>query len=1043
MLELLGQPTWSTPEITGVGRLGARSPIVPEGDWLRSLDGRWMFMLLPQPGALTEHHVAADTDESADSGWASIMVPGPWNTQGWGEPHYTNVIMPFRTDPPFVPEDNPTGVYRTHFQIPRTWRGRRTILRLGGADSVHHVWVNGAAVGMGKDTRLTSEYDITEHLRTGPNTLAIVVVRWSDASWLEDQDQWWLAGITRSVQLVSVASTHLFDVRATAGLAPDLTTGTLEFEAHVRFAESPPEAGWRVSGRLETLAGRTVRTVPMAFDDAPPARRSAAAPAPKPVAELVADVPIFDRSSFIGEAIAADQFAGHRVRWRTDVVSVHPWSAEDPHLYRLVVSLIDPLGRDVETVVQRIGFRRIEIVERELRINGEPVLICGVNRHDHDDRTGCVVSRDSMRLDLITMKRHNVNAVRTSHYPSDPYLYDLADELGLYVLAETNLETHARYRQLIHEPRYQLACLDRLTRMVRRDASHACIIGWSLGNESGYGPIHDAMAAWARHADPSRFVHYEGVHRYGLGPETDGSGTAATDVVGPMYSTIDAIVDWAKRTGDPRPLILCEFSHAMGNSNGSLSDYWDAIRSNHGLQGGFIWEWIDHGLLATAANGRKYWAYGGHFGDEPNDGAFVADGLVWPDRTPHPGLVEAAHLWRPVAISIPLSRDRKAASGVAVRVENRRWFGGLGDLSARWELLADGEVVESGRLTLPEIDPQGWALIDVPASIDRTDNASEAHLAVRFALRAATAWAPAGHEVAVDQIAIGQPKRRPDVSLRRLAGGVELGATVDPQSGALTALIVAGRQILARPTRLEVWRSFIDNDGVPGGALGIPGVRSRWTRWGLSTIEHRIDDLRSSPLRHLLRERLVSVNGAAITHEQRIRLEGPTITFDHDVSVPGRLGDLPRLGVSLALISGFEQLEWFGRGPHESYSDRRAGGLVRRWTSTVTDQYVPYIRPQDHGHHSDTRWFTLTDGRIVLGVTGHSPFSFAARHHADADLEAATTTAELDPQPETFVHVDHRLRGVGTGSCGPDTLLQYRIGPRRYTWSWAMVVNRC
>ena len=1041
MLELFGQPTWSAPEVTGVGRLAARTPIVPEGDWRQSLDGRWAFTLLRRPGEVTVDHVGVDTD---DTKWTRIDVPGTWNTQGFGQPHYTNVVMPFRTDPPSVPEENPTGVYRTTFRVPLAWRGRRTILRIGGADSVHHVWVNGAPIGMGKDTRLTSEYDITDRLEVGDNTLAIVVVRWSDATWLEDQDQWWLAGITRSVELISVPPTHLFDIRATAGLADDLETGTIAFEAHVRFAATEPEAGWVVVARLEGTNGRVIRTVPVGFDESPPARRAAPPPSPKPTPQLTAEVPIFDRSSYIGEAIAADQFAGHRVQWRVEVPSVKAWSAESPTLYRLVLTLLDPSGAAVETVHQRIGFRRIEIAQRELRINGQPVLICGVNRHDHDERTGCAVSMASMRLDLETMKRHNVNAVRTSHYPSDPYLYDLADELGLYVIAETNLETHARYRQLIHEPQYQVACFDRMARMVRRDANHACIIGWSLGNESGYGPVHDAMAAWARHADPSRFVHSEGTHRYGIGPDSDGRGATATDVVCPMYPTIDAIVEWAEREGDERPLIMCEFSHAMGNSNGSLSDYWRAVETCHGLQGGFIWEWIDHGLLKTAENGRTYWAYGGHFEDEPNDGAFVADGLVWPDRTPHPGLFEAAHLWRPVVIGLPLTRDRTGAVGVKVKVENRRWFSDLSDLDAHWELLADGEVVDSGRVTLPEIPPQRYQLVDVPARLKRAVGATEVHLTMRFALRRATDWAPGGHVVATDQIAVGRPLHRPSISLtRRLGAAAPTEATkptvtFDLESGLLNGVTVADRQLLAAPVRLEVWRSFIDNDGVPDGVLGIPGVRSRWTKWGLQDIERRIDDMASTPRRHVLRERLVGTNGAAIVHEQRVRIDGSNVVFDHDVTVPDRLGDLPRLGVSFALLPGFEQLEWFGLGPHESYADRRASALVGRWSSTVTDQHVPYIRPQDHGHHHDTRWFILSDGHVAAAVSGAKRFSFSARHHSDLDVERAAVTAELDARPETYVSVDHRKRGVGTGSCGPDTLARYRIGPGRYRWSWTL-----
>jgi beta-galactosidase len=1054
-LSWFGQRTWVAPEITQVGRLSARTPLVPLGridsegsPWLRNLDGTWQFVLLDRPEDLRAEHISGAT--SVEGGWDRIVVPGTWNTQGYGLPHYTNVIMPFPHDPPEVPSENPTGVYRTTFTLDAGWSDRRTILRLGGADSVHYVFVNGHPVGMGKDTRVTSEYDISDQLRSGRNTLVIVVVRWSDATWLEDQDQWWLAGLTRSVELVSVPTTHLFDVVAHTSLSDDLQTGTAKLEAHIRFASTPPQAGWRVDVAIVDSKGKPVSVKIVGRDVVPPARFETT----KPIAEnhkVISDViPVFDRRSSLHEALAGDQFPGHRVQWFVEVPKVAAWSTEVPNLYRCVVTLRNPKGRIVEQVAQRIGFRRVEIANRELLLNGKPTLIKGVNRHDHHPETGCVVSREDMRADVVLMKQFNINALRTSHYPNDPYLYDLCDELGLFVIDETNLETHSRYRQMIHEPAVQSACLERIMRMVKRDKNHPSIIGWSLGNESGYGPIHDAMAAWVRHYDSTRFVHYEGTHRYGVGPTTDGQGTTATDVVCPMYPQIHDIVSWAKRSGDGRPLIMCEFSHAMGNSNGSLRDYWEAIRNNHGLQGGFIWEWMDHGQKAYDENGRFYWAYGGHFGDEPNDGAFIADGLCSPDRVPHAGLFEAKALWQPIRVDLVDARRK------TFRIHNERDVLDLSDLLCRWELQIDGVSVESGRIATGDIAAGKSRVVSVPFS-NAFLQRSDAHLLLRWTTRKASEWAEAGHEVAVWQHAltehhvidlggdaptapVSRGGRRNDALLE--AGPLML--RVNATSGLVDQLQLDGIELLADPMRLTVSRSRIDNDGVPPGVLGIPGIYTRWLQLGVPNERVITDDLQVGRGRIAIRQHIqLPGSSSGITHRQTISATtNGVVRFTHDVVVPDDLSDLPRLGMRFTLTEGFEQLTWFGRGPRDTAWDRYASEHVAEWTSSVSQQYVGYVRPQDHGHHHDTRWFSVGDGDRWLRVdAGDQLLSFATRHHSDEALQAAETIAELQKDPRTYVHVDHKIRGVGTGSCGPDTLPQYRIHSGRHRWSWTLRVS--
>jgi beta-galactosidase len=1082
LLDVFGVRSWVAPTLTGVGRLDARTPLVPladayepstptdggESPWLISLNGTWDFRLLAQPEDLRAEHVGvAHVGTTAKDTWEPITVPGTWNTQGYGQPHYTNVIMPFRTDPPEVPAENPTGVYRTTFTVDKEWKGRRTLLRLGGTDSVHYVFVNGQAVGMGKDTRVTSEYDITEQLTKGENTLVIVVVRWSDATWLEDQDQWWLAGITRSVELVSVPQTHLFDLASFTGLTDAYKTGTATWEAHIRFGDGKPLPGWTVTAELFDAKGKAVLVHLDSVDTEPPARNprnqvlGATTPGKTGHRTLIATVPTFDRRSFLTEAVDCDDFPGHRVQWNVTVPKVAAWSNETPNRYRLVVSLANADGDEVDQTAQMIGFRSVEIANRELLLNGNPLLIKGVNRHDHHERTGCVVNHDDMRADLVLMKQHNINAVRTSHYPSDPALYHLCDELGLWVIAETNLETHSRYRHMIHEPAVQLACMDRLVRMVRRDKNHPSIMAWSLGNESGYGPVHDAMASWARHYDKTRFVHYEGTHRYGVHPDSDHRGLAATDVVCPMYPTIDDIVAWANRNdrlgGDPRPLIMCEFSHAMGNSNGSLHDYWAAIEANRGLQGGFIWEWIDHGIVTRTKAGDEFWAYGGHFGDEPNDSAFIADGLVWPDRTPHPALRELKALWQEISATV-VNADRGT-----IRVQNNRWCNSLSDLDGRYELLVDGVVILKGAIATRALGARKSQTVTIPLPKELKSSEAEIHVNLVWTTGKATWWAEKGHEVARSQLAlretwkingsaIARPKTTESKQVLRskwgkscslAAGGVEV--QVDGQSGNLQQILVNGTKILSDPLHLNLWRSRIDNDGVEPGTLGIPGVHTRWSTLGLKQISTHADAVTIDRAGAIVSTQRLTAPGVSSSAQYRQTLSMSStgaLTVSHDLTLGEEWNDIARIGSGASLVAGYEELLWMGRGPGETAIDRKTGEHLGVWNSTAAEQYVPYMRPQDHGHHHDTRWFTVSNGTHALRIDAASElFSFAVRKHSDRVLEAATIPPELKPNGETYVYIDHRLRGVGTGSCGPDTLPQYRISPGRYRWSWTLRAN--
>lgn len=1011
-------PAWMSPGLTELNRLPPRATSCPfpardaalgaertDSPWFLPLDGDWAFRLAARPEDVTSDDVAGKDM----AGWPRIEVPGNWAMQGHGAPHYTNVQMPFPHDPPFVPRENPTGLHAREFTVPAAWRGRRVIVHFGGAESVLFVFVNGTFVGMGKDSRLPSEFDLTPFVRFGRrNTLVAVVVKWSDASFIEDQDQWWLGGLHREVFLYSTAGVRIADVFATAGLSPDGRTGTLRLEVAAGFP-GDAEPGWSVAAELLDPKGRSVWTKPLA--------------APVPVGRR----PDHDRLK-----------ACFDVR----VPRVLAWTSETPHLYRLVVCLRNPSGRAVEWTSVRTGFRTLEVRDRQLLVNGRRVLIKGVNRHDHDDVRGKALDRETMRQEAVLMKQHNINAVRCSHYPNDPHWLDLCDELGLYVIDEADAESHDLYYQLAGDGRYAAALLERARRMVERDKNHPSIILWSLGNESGCGPNHEAMAGWVRGRDPSRPLHYEpGIWlQWAPDPPPDriyAGGDRVTDIVCPMYPTIDRIIEWATNKNHPdrrRPMILCEYSHAMGNSNGSLADYWDAFEKYPGLQGGFIWEWIDHGIRRMARDGAFYWAYGGDFGDVPNDANFCCDGLVWPDRTPHPAMQEFKFLARPV----------KAVAFRAGRVVLRsmRDFTDTGDIRAEWEVTLDGRIVASGVLPAFRIPPGGEVALPLrwkPPIGAR----GEFHLNLRYLARRETPWCDAGFLLGWDQLELGGRRTVPaaprgTAALRRERDAIviEAGpvrAVFEPRRGELRELRTSGDLVTSADPRPQVWRAPTDNDGIKLWTGQEQKALGRWRAAGLETAKL----VRRPPVVRRSRDGRVTVvrpsvlrcKGGAIAHRETWTFGAGALRVDHEFRVPAALADLPRLGVVWDLAPGFENLAWFGRGPWENYPDRKRSAPLGLHRSTVSDEYVPYVMPQEHGHHTDTRWVELAaaDGTSLRVSAAGAPFGFSASHFTAADLTAAFHTCDLRPRPETFLSLDLAHRGLGTASCGPDTRPEYRI----------------
>jgi beta-galactosidase len=955
-----GRRSWESPELTSLNRLPPRATLARPESSVRSLEGDWEFRLVARPddapGALARAR-----------GWDAVPVPSLWTTLGYDSPSYTNTVMPFEEPPPHVPEANPTGIYRRVFSLARGWVGRRIVLSFGGVEGVLHVVLNGHPVGIAKDSRTPAEFDVTDLVRRGrPNELVAVVVRWSDASFVEDQDQWWHAGIARGVSVSGEGSIRDVFVRARAD-------GVLGLEVD----------GGEVEATLVDPRGRVV---------------------------------LRERFSERSEA---------RVR------SPRLWSAEEPSLYTLRVDDGD------EAVSCRVGFRTVEIRDGLLRVNGKPLFVRGVNRHEYDDRRGRVVSRALMEADAALMKRSNVNAVRTSHYPNDPYWLDLCDRWGLYVVDEANVESHGYYHELCRDQRYAGAYLERTRDMVERDKNHPSVICWSLGNESGYGPNHDASAGWVRGRDPSRPLHYEGAIKFDWS-----GGRRATDIVCPMYPELDAIVAWAEQVergedgGEGRPMILCEYSHSMGNSNGGLSDHFAAFERYDALQGGFVWEWLDHGIRQVDARGREYWGYGGDIGEGPHDANFCIDGILWPDRTPHPALAELKFLAQPVGV--------EGLGDARFSILSRYDFVSLDRLRGTWELSEDGVVVRRGVLPRLRVTP-GEAL---ELELDLPPGRGERFVTFRFFLRGPEEWAPAGHEVAHRQVALpsrvrrvrsGRAAARPGAAGVLEAGGVR--AVVDPALGVLSELSVDGRDVLVEGPRLQLWRAATDNDGLRLLERRRPGVLWHWLDLGLDRIEHRLESLRATASGIEVVHR-VSGRGdrrdAVHRHSYRL-LAGGRLLVENEVRVGRDLRDLPRVGVVLRLQPGLEQLRWFGAGPWESYPDRLASTIVGRFESTVSDQYVPYIVPQEHGHRSDVRAFSLLSGDgFGLEVEGRPTIGFTASHFTAADLYAARHTCDLEPRPEVVLSLDHAQRGLGTASCGPDTAPQYRLVAPVYRFSFVL-----
>lgn len=969
-----------------------------------SLDGTWRFQLLHKP------------TEKLGKRWASIPVPGLWTMQEPSEvffdkPIYTNTQMPFEEQPPFVPEENPTGVYERDFDLPKSWSGKRIVLQLGGYESVALIYINGVEVGLTKDSRLAAEFDITQFVNSGNNLIRIDVTKWSDATFIEDQDQWWHGGITRSVKLYATNKVFIERFKTVAGLEKDGTTGTLSIEADLGSVDDLSTDGYTLRASISELPkvksanlAQTIKnfTSPIWTErDANLKKRSDDYFHGK-----------FWHGNLPADAKAAimenEPWPHGKVQIRTRIPKVSPWSAEDPHLYTLNIELLDPNGVVIEVSQQRIGFRSILIKGQDFLVNGQPVIFYGINRHDFNRFTGRALTRDDMRQDLLELKRWNFNAVRTSHYPNDAAFLDLCDELGFYVVGEANIESHAFISSICDDTRYLTAFVDRVGRMVQRDIHHPSVVMWSLGNESGAGTNHEAAAAFARSFDPSRPLHYEG----GIRGNWMGSHSL-TDVIAPMYPTVNAIKEYAKSPKADRPLIMCEYSHAMGNSNGTLAEYWEAIESTRGLQGGFIWEMWDHGPVQTLADGTKRNAYGGDYGEEKHDGNFCCDGMVFPDRTAKPAMHEFKALAAPVVITAV-----KAATG-QFKLFNKHFFKDLGEYQLQWNITCDGEILDSGIVKLPKVAARKTANFKV-SSKKLAKGTARGERFINFSLVriASTPWALPMSEVGWSQIAL------PSAALAPAKTAKVLGDVVDEHGQIILPYGIVAPSV-------SLWRAPTDNDR-------IGHIATKWERYGVREISRTDCVVRQTSSSIKISNTWETSTGVAFKHTQVITPVVGGFNVKESVTVPKAFDDLARVGTLFELDGSLNELVYFGTGAHETYPDRKIG-RIGRYVSTVAAQYIPYVRPQENGGHAAVRWFELVNAQgNGLRFAMSKPAQVSVTPNRDADLADSTHDVEVVPCGNTVVHIDAAHRGVGTASCGPDTLDKYLIKAGVHTWDWTV-----
>ncbi len=1007
---------YQTPTVNGINRLNARSTMYSYPDarsalandrekspYYASLNGNWKFAFAPKPADAIKGFHKSDFDSGT---WKEIDVPSNWETRGYGRPIYTNSTFPYVVNTPYIPDnDNPVGHYIKTFDVPENWDGRQIVLHFAGVYSAYYVWVNGQPAGYAEDSCLPSEFDITALVKSGTNQVAVQAFRWADGSYLEDQDHWRLSGIYREVFLEARPKLGFEDLFVRTKRVADSEDWQLLIRPRMKNNYSDKYDGlktrftlYRDGQKVETRGGRMQIDAKGIMKEYRPQRENV------PFGLL-----------------------------NTVVTKPDLWSAESPTLYTLVAEVMDKGGNVTEATSVRIGFRDVGIKNGAFYVNGKKVKLIGVNRHDHDHLNGKSVSRADMKRDVLLMKQLNFNAVRTSHYPNDAYFYDLCDQYGLYVMDEANVESHGIKGLVSNSPEWCASFVERATRMVQRDKNHPSIVIWSLGNESGMGANHAAMSGWIKDTDPTRPVHYEGASadpedpryipfndkkNYTQAVRYNGNPTDApyVDMLSRMYPSVAELKAMTTADNGNRPIVMCEYSHAMGNSLGNLHEYWDLIRSNDRLIGGFIWDWIDQGLLKKADDGTEFLAYGGDYGDKINSGNFCINGVIASDRTVKPGSLQCKHVFQPVNVS---------RNGDTFEIENRYDFTNLDTLNGTWKLLKDGIEVDQGKLAALQLAAQSKANFAMPGF--RRDTSSEYNLQVFFSHKQAPSWIGDDKVVAYNEFIY--PATNPntnktevdftiadeDDAFRITSGEDEF--LVNKKTGLLSSWKRADQAIITSPLKPNFWRALTDND-TRGGRLS-----QRASKYWIDAFDKAkvisVETVKNNTGVQAMFELPGGKGSLTVSYAKGEFGTGLSVwsVLERDMD---KSPLMPRFGFQTTVPKSFAQAKYYGRGPFENYVDRKTGALIGVYESASDQLTHSYVRPQENGNHCDCRWMSVTGEDGVGLVASRYPnlkpspaFSFSVWPYTWDNLNTAEHTNELKPAENLTVNIDYGQMGVG------------------------------
>ena len=1001
------QEHWERPEIYEVNKLPARATLTPYATledalergvsaWVYDISGEWKFHWSTTPEGAPEGFEAVGYNDTA---WGTISVPGNWEINGYGMPIYTNVTYPFPKNPPFIPhDDNPTGCYRHSFDIPTEWEGRRVVLHFESGLAAMYVWVNGIEVGYSEGTKTAVEFDITDMVKSGANTLAVKGLRWADGSYLEDQDFWRLSGFDRGVKIYTTDKVRIADMFVVADLDKSYKNGAYTSTVTINNGLATSFNG-SVELQVVDKSG-------------------------KAVAKL-------SKSVVVAAGEATD------VVFSKSIAKVALWSYEQPNLYTTVVALRGANGDIIEATSCRTGFRKVEIREGQLLLNGKRIMINGVNIHEHNPATGHVVNRELMLKDIALMKQFNINAVRTSHYPQPTEWYDLCDEYGILLVDEANIEAHgcgtdyhSSYDNFhpSHREEWKGTHHDRVRAMVERDKNHPSVIIWSMGNESSDGEVYGEMYEWIHQRDKTRFVQLE-----------QGYGGPHTDIICPMYPDMNDFRRYAERENMRKPYIMCEFAHAMGNSTGNFREFFDIMKLGPHMQGGFIWDWVDQGIDAVGRDGRHYWAYGGDFGAwmYPHDENFCCNGVVLPDRTPHPGLYEVKKVYQD--IEFELLENGK------LRIYNNFLYNNLADYIVVYKVLCEGEVVLDEEL--PLIKCEAGRSVDV-ALKKWEQRANKEYMLNLYALqRREHALIPERHIVASEQIALGSydythsaPEGKLEVErgdgwLVAYAG--DTGVLFNTKNGRLERYVSGDRDVMSQLPEPWFWRAPTDNDF----GAGFQRTANVWRTNRGRTVDSSVEEYE---------DRVVVRNVREIVDAPSLFTTTYTFMADGALKVEvvwERKGEfvpeLPRLGMRMMLPADYTNLKYYGRGPWENYSDRKESSFVGLYEQSTSEQLFPYVRPQESGNKCDVRWLELTDNEGVgLRIEGLQPLSISAMPYRAEDLDPGLTKkqmhySDIEPRREVVLCVDLAQRGVGgDNTWGAQPHDPYRLTADKYEYGY-------